>query len=546
VPLLSVEKLSLAAGGRVLVREVSLSLAAGRVLGLIGGSGSGKSLTALSVIGLLPAGIRRSGVIRLDGQDLTDRSELELCAIRGRDIGMVFQEPLTALNPVMTVGAQVAEGVMQHRRVSRRQARAEADRVLAEVELPAQEVPRSRYPHQLSGGQRQRVAIAMAIALRPKLLIADEPTTALDVTTQAQILRLLARLVKDAGTSLLFISHDLPVVAGLADEVAILDRGELVEHGPALEVLSHPRHACTQALVRAAAPAAIAPARPGAAASPVLEARHISHDYPLPRAAFWQRRRHLRAVDDVSFHLHEGETLAIVGESGSGKSTLLRQLLALVAAQQGEVLIRGRRFPGRDRGETRRLRRRIQAVFQDPYASLDPRWRIADVVSEPLGLLDEPLRGTGRLERARAALEAVGLDAAALTRLPREFSGGERQRIALARALILEPDIIVLDEATSALDSRVRQQILDLLADLARTRQTAFVFVTHDMATVRRVAGRVLVLKEGRVVEAGDTAAVFAAPQHPYTATLLAAAPDLGQILAGRRSPAVAAAPAQS
>jgi len=533
--LLEIQNLTLTSGARTIVRDLSLSVDEGRVLGLIGGSGSGKSLTALTTLGLLPPGIHRSGEVRLRGEVLTHKTEEELCAIRGRDIGIVFQEPLTALNPVMTIGDQVAEVITQHRRVSRAEAAALADRVLTEVELPAAQFPRNRFPHELSGGQRQRVAIAIAIALQPRVLIADEPTTALDVTTQAQVLNLLKRLVRESGMSLIFISHDLPVVAAIADEVAILDNGEWVDGGDTLEVLSASRHPRTRALVRAAAPLLKADTTGVEGAAPVLEARGVSHEYPLPRPVFWRPRRYRRAVSDVSFSLYGGETLAIVGESGSGKSTLVRRVLALEPSRGGAVLIRSQLFPAPGRTEQRRLRRHIQAVFQDPYGSFDPRWNVGDIVAEPLALLDTPPDTRERLKRARQALVAVGLDPAAVAKLPHEFSGGERQRIALARALVVEPDIIALDEATSALDTYAKQQILELFTELARRRRTAFLFVSHDLATVRNLADRVMVMKDGEVVESGDTQSVFAAPQHPYTAALLAASRDLDQVIAERR-----------
>ncbi len=524
--LLDIEGLDVAIGGKQLLRAVGLSIAPGEILGLVGESGSGKSLTALAVMRLLPEGATIRGRIFLDGQALESLSETAMRAIRGNRIGMVFQEPMSALNPVMTIGAQVAETLRLHAGLSRAAARVQASAVLDQVELPADRFLRSRYPHELSGGQRQRVALAIALAHRPRLLIADEPTTALDVTTQAQIMALLRRLVAETGMGLLLISHDLALVAGMAQRVAVMRQGEIVETGQTKTVFADPRHPYTAALV-AAATASPPLRQPVAEGAPVLEADGVVRDYALPRRFFGLARR-FRAVDRVALTVRRGESVALVGESGSGKTTLLRSLLALDRIQGGTIRLDGAAFTGHAA-----QRRHIQAVFQDPAGSFDPRWRVEHLVAEPLHLLGTRLDPAERRRRVEVMLEQVGLAGADADRLPHEFSGGQRQRIAIARALILEPALIVFDEATSALDVSVKAQILDLLADLSARHDLAYLFVTHDLATVRRIADRVLVMQAGRIVEAGLTERIFAAPEHPYTAALLAAAPDLAQILAG-------------
>ncbi|MEI9983795.1 MAG: dipeptide ABC transporter ATP-binding protein [Aliidongia sp.] len=526
-PLLEIDGLDIAIGGRTLVRSISLAVEPGEIVGLVGESGSGKSLTALALMHLLPAGAETRGRILLDGEALGDKTEAELCTIRGARIGMVFQEPMSALNPVMTIGDQVAESLRHNGGLSRREARIRASAVLDQVELPAGTVPRNRYPHELSGGQRQRVAIAIAIAQQPRLLVADEPTTALDVTTQAQIMALLRRLVAETGMGLLLISHDLALVAGIAQRVAVMRRGEIVDSGASRTLFATSRHPYTAALV-AAATAAPRAARNVPNGEALLAASGIIHDYALPRRHLFAGARRFRAVDQVALTVHRGESVALVGESGSGKTTLLRTLLALDRVQGGTIRLDGENFSG-----TARQRRRIQAVFQDPYGSFDPRWRVEHLVAEPLHLLEARLDAGERRRKVEAMLERVGLAAADADRLPHEFSGGQRQRIAIARALILEPALIAFDEATSALDVSVKAQILDLLAELSVRQDLAYLFVTHDLGTVRRIADRVLVMQAGRIVEQGPTEQIFAAPSHPYTAALIAAAPDLWTVLAG-------------
>jgi len=522
--LLAIETLSVTIGDNPILRDLSLTLEPGQVLGVVGESGSGKSMTALAVLGLLPRDAKASGAIHFEGQDLTALSETQLCRVRGARIGMVFQEPMTALNPVMTIGDQVAEVVRQHRGGSRIQALAAARRALDRVGLPADRFPLNRYPHQLSGGQRQRVAIAIAIVLSPRLIIADEPTTALDVTTQTQILDLLRQLVREDGAALILVSHDLAVVAGIADRVAVMKDGAIVEQGQTTALFAHPY---TRALAAGAARVPLRRGGPNLSAPPVLDARAVVRDYPgprhLPRAgpAF-------RAVSEVSLTIQPGEIVGLVGESGSGKSTLLRTLLALEAPQSGQIALAGQPFSP---AAPRALRRRIQAVFQDPSGSFDPRWTVERLVAEPLHLLDVRPTPAERRARVENVLLQVGLSAAAADRYPHQFSGGQRQRIAIARALIVEPSVVALDEAVSALDVTVRAEILDLLTRLSDELGLAYLFVSHDMGVVRGLTDRVLVMRDGKIIEEGPTAEVFATPRHPYTAQLIAATPSLERAL---------------
>jgi peptide/nickel transport system ATP-binding protein len=519
---LLVEGLSVGIGGRLLLDAVSLEVAPGEILGLIGESGSGKSMTALGVSRLLPRGALAEGRVILGGRDLFTLSEGEMCAVRGRDIGMIFQEPMTALNPLMTIGDQVAETARVHggawRAEAGRIARAALDRVgLAEI-------PAGRYPHELSGGQRQRVGIAMAIALRPRLLIADEPTTALDVTTQARVLDLIRGLVREDGMACLMITHDLGVVAEMADRLAIMTRGRIVETGPTRAVLSAPIHSYTRALLAASTHRPAMPER--VLGGPLLEVAGAVRDYPAGPRKLLGQREVFRAVNGVSFTLAEGESLGLVGESGSGKSTLGRAVLGLEPLQAGVVRIGGAAV-GPGARMTPETRRAAQAVFQDPYGSFNPRHRVARLVAEPFHLLPDAPRGAARLRAVEEALEAVGLGARDAEKFIHEFSGGQRQRIAIARALITRPRLIVLDEAVSALDARARARILDLLADLAGRFGLSYLFISHDLGVVRAITDRVMVMKAGTIVEQGPTEAVLTDPIHSYTRALIAAAPIL-------------------
>jgi peptide/nickel transport system ATP-binding protein len=532
--LLTVKDLRLSIGDVEILRDIDLELDAGRVLGIIGESGSGKSMTALSIMNLLPPAARRGGSIALDGDELLGKSERQMNAIRGRTVGMVFQEPMTALDPLKTIGHQVAETIMVHGAASRRDAYAEADRVLDRVGLPRDRFPRDRFPHELSGGQRQRVVIASAIALKPKLLIADEPTTALDVTTQARILELLRGLVDEDGMGLIFITHDLAVVADIADTVAVMRHGDVVEAGETVEVFRTLAHPYTRALFEASSHVPPRdPALPGGA--PVLEVRSVVRDYRIPPSRPFAAPQFFRAVDDVSFVIGRGENVGLVGESGSGKSTLARTIMALEAPQGGEIVLDGAMLDGADL----KARRKLQVVFQDPYGSFNPRHRVDRLITEPFHLLGGAApAGAERRRSIDRALSDVGLAPSDAEKYIHEFSGGQRQRIAIARALIIEPALIILDEAVSALDVSIRAQILDLLAELSDRREISYLFISHDLSVVRSITDRVLVMKEGKIVESGQTEDVFASPQHPYTRALLAATPNLRRSLAARQAEA--------
>jgi peptide/nickel transport system ATP-binding protein len=518
------------------VRGVSFTIRPGQVVAIVGESGSGKSVTARSLIGLTggDASVLADRML-IDGTDVRDLPERRWRGIRGRRVGYVLQDALVSLDPLRRVGAEVAETLRTHRIVPPGEVRARVLELLRDVGVPEPEVRAAQYPHQLSGGLRQRALIASAIAADPALLVADEPTTALDVTVQAQILELLAER-RRAGTALLLISHDLAVVAELADHVLVMKDGEFVEEGPTRQVLDNPSHPYTKRLL-AAVPVAHArgtrlsdtvldnpaPTRepPSGArqSNTVLAARDLVKSYPLPG------RGRLTAVDNVSFRLHAGETLGIVGESGSGKTTAARILLGLSEPDSGTVEVDGRDWRDLD-GRTRRaLRRRIQVIYQDPLSSFDPRHTVGRIVAEPLAVQRVPRRE--RAKRVDELLDAVGLPTAVLGRRPRELSGGQRQRVAIARALAPEPRVVVCDEPVSALDVSIQAQVLDLLADLQSELGIAYVFISHHLGVIYHVSDRVLVMKDGRVVESGDVERIFTAPEHEYTKSLLAAVPRL-------------------
>lgn len=522
--LLKIEKLNLSIHGSQILHDVSMQVAPGQILGVIGESGSGKSMSAFAAMQLLPNGATCEGQITVAGQDVLALPEPQLCQMRGRDVGMVFQEPMTALNPIRTIGDQVAETILIHQDVSKAEALERAAEALARAELPQDRFPLSRYPFELSGGQRQRVVIAMAIALRPKLLIADEPTTALDVTTQAQILELLKRLVDEDQMGLMLISHDLAVVADLADEIVIMQKGRVVESGPAATLFRDMQHPYSKALLAASTHV---PDREGAARDqPLLSVRDVVREYTLHANGWLGKTSKLQAVKGVSFDIRKGESLGLVGESGCGKSTLTRAILGLEEVQGGEILLDGQPvFSGKK--PNRAVRRRMQVVFQDPYGSFNPRWKVSRLICEPMHLLDQPPKGQALQDAMVEAMESVGLTADDLDKYIHEFSGGQRQRIAIARALIIKPDLIILDEAVSALDVSVRAQVLDLLADLSDRFGLTYLFISHDLSVVRSITDRVLVMKSGEIVEQGETQAVFDAPQHDYTKELIAAAPVL-------------------
>ncbi|AHM04060.1 peptide/opine/nickel uptake family ABC transporter, ATP-binding protein [Roseibacterium elongatum DSM 19469] len=523
--MIALDRLSLSIHGQPILHDLSLDIAPGEIFGLVGESGSGKSMTALALMGLLPTGAETTGRANLDGTDLLALSEAALCRLRGNEIGMIFQEPMTALNPVQTIGAQVAETLLIHGTESRAEARAIARDRLDRVGL--KHIPMDRYPHELSGGQRQRVCIAAAIALHPRLLIADEPTTALDVTTQAQILDLLRDIVADEGMSLLLITHDLAVVADMADRIAVMQKGEIVETGPTETVLTRQDHPYTRALFAASSHQPQRAAHPDPA--PLLAVENVTRSYPGPRQGF-RSGPPLHAVDGVSFALHQGESLGLVGESGCGKSTLTRAILGLDPIQGGAIRLNGTPVNPQ---MPRAARADIQVVFQDPYGSFNPRWRVERLIAEPFHLLPDPPRGTQRRDRVAEALSAVHLSPDDMHKYPHEFSGGQRQRIAIARALITRPKLLVLDEAVSALDVSVRARILDLLAELQDAFHLSYLFISHDLTVVRAITDRVMVMQAGKIVEEGATEAVFSRPRHAYTQTLLRAAPRLPDHIGG-------------
>jgi peptide/nickel transport system ATP-binding protein len=527
-PLLAIDALSVSIGGAKIIKSLSLAVGTGEILGLVGASGSGKSMTALAIMRLLPANATLAGTVRLRGETLNDKSEIELQNIRGRDIGMVFQEPMTALNPLMPIGDQVAETVRLHRSVSIAEARRAARETLDLVGLRGEQGALDRLPYELSGGQRQRVAIAMAVVLEPPLLIADEPTTALDVRTQAQVLRLLQELARTRNMGLILVTHDLAVVAEVTDRVAVMHEGEIVEAGATRQLLRHLHHPYGKALLAAADLQPKRGAHGGESSAVVLQVRDIVREYPRRRRSLWHPAAPLRAVDGVSLSIHAGETVGLVGESGSGKSSLLRVILALERPQTGEVRLLGEKFSTAAGADLRRLRRSIQIVFQDPFGSFDPQWPVERLIGEPFFLLDSPPPAAERRRRVAVVLEQVGLSASDGRRYPHEFSGGQRQRIAIARALVTEPSVIAFDEAVSALDVLVRAQILELMAELAGRLRLAYLFVSHDLNVVRSIADRVYVMQLGRIVEHGSTEAVFASPRHAYTEALIAATPRLG------------------
>jgi len=507
---------------RPAVDRVSLSVDAGRTLALVGESGSGKSLTAMSVLDLLPDGAgRQATAIELDGENVLNWSAKRRRALRGGRIGTIFQEPLTALNPLHRVERQIGEAIRIHQGLGRTAIRRRCLTLLEQVELPATEDMLKRYPHQLSGGQRQRVMIAMALANDPALLIADEPTTALDVTIQETILDLLRRLQRERNLGILLISHDLGLVGRYADQVAVMHQGRIVETGATRELLENPAHDYTRHLLAA---------EPGGHPEPLtdqaptlLNAEALSVSFKGPRRGWFGRGAPLAAVDDLSLTLRRGETLGVVGESGSGKSTLALALLRLIPAN-GKVALLDQPLDRLSGAALRPWRRHMQVVFQDPFGSLNPRLSVGRAVDEGLRVHHKELDAAQRAERTRALLQEVGLPADSAERYPHEFSGGQRQRIAIARALIVEPDLLILDEPTSALDRSVQAQVLELLKGLQQRRGLSYLFISHDLKVVRAISHRLLVMRHGRVVEHGDTERVFNAPQQAYTRRLIEAA----------------------
>jgi microcin C transport system ATP-binding protein len=527
-PLLDIRDLSIIfrQGGNatLAVGGISFALERGRTLALVGESGSGKSVTALSIVRLLGRAAEVQGQVLFKGEDLLACGEARLRDIRGAHITMVFQEPMTSLNPLHSIERQIGEILELHGARGTQKIKARVVELLQEVGIPDPGARLSAFPHQLSGGQRQRVMIAMALANRPELFIADEPTTALDVTVQAQILELLKELQARHNMAMLFITHDLGIVRKIADDVAVMQNGKIVETNNVAKLFASPRHPYTKALI-AAEPKGAPPAI-DLAAKTILEAKDIRVWFPVKRGFFRKTTGFIKAVDGVSVSVREGETVGVVGESGSGKTTLGLALLRLIHCE-GTIVFLGRRIDGLKFKAMRPLRRDMQIVFQDPYGSLSPRLPVADIVAEGLGVQYKSMPPARRREIVAQALADTGLDPEAMDRYPHEFSGGQRQRIAIARAIVLEPKFIVLDEPTSALDMSVQAQIVDLLRDLQKRRGIAYLFISHDLKVVRALASEIIVMRDGKVVESGPAVELLAKPRSAYTRALFAAAFDI-------------------
>ena len=529
-PLLQIDQLSVSFGAQAAVRPFDLTIARGEIVALVGESGSGKSTVALATMGLLPRQAQVQGALRFEGKPLFGQSEREWSAVRGNRIGMIFQEPMTSLNPLQPIGKQVAEALTLHRPMSAQAARKEALGLLDLVRLPDPQRRFGQYPHQLSGGQRQRVMIAIAVACRPGLLIADEPTTALDVTIQAQILEMIDRLRRELSMAVLLITHDLGVVGRWADRVVVMKDGAKIEEAASKTLFAQPSQPYTRALLGASlhfgaglhyrdarladAPVAASRRVDSKPARTLLEARDLHVDY-----------HGVRAVDGVSFDIQAGETVGLVGESGCGKSSLSRALTRLVEPSGGSIVFDGEDITHRTRRALRPYRRRVQMIFQDPYGSLNPRHTVERTLGYALAIHGVASRRE-RDAKIRRIVDAVGLPASALKRYPHEFSGGQRQRIGIARALVLEPQLVICDEPVSALDVSIQAQVLDLLVDLKHELGLALLFISHDLSVVRYIADRVLVMQAGRIVERGDQASIWTSPQHAYTRTLIDAVPS--------------------
>jgi len=531
-PLLSIRDLTIRFGANDATKNLSFDIAPGETVALVGESGSGKSVTALSVLKLLPPSAQFSGQILFKGQDLITASPAELRAVRGNDISMIFQEPMSSLNPVHTVERQIGEVLAIHRGMRSSAARARTIELLDAVGIPDPASRLGAYPHQLSGGQRQRVMIAMALANEPDLLIADEPTTALDVTVQAQILSLLKSLQRSMGMAMLFITHDLGIVQKIADRVCVMTKGEIVETGPVAPLFANPKHAYTKHLL-AAEPRGKPPASDPSAPS-IVDVADLKVWFPIKRGLLRRTVGHIKAVDGIDLSIRRGETLGVVGESGSGKSTLGYALLRLIPSD-GRIVVLGNEVQGRSWKAMRPLRADMQIVFQDPFGSLSPRLSVDRIIGEGLAVHMPRLTAAQRDERVVKALGEVGLPPEARFRYPHEFSGGQRQRIAIARALVLEPKFVVLDEPTSALDVSIQAQVVDLLRDIQQRHGLTYMFISHDLKVVRALANQLIVMRNGKIVEHGPANDIFLAPRSDYTKALMAAAFDVAEI--GTTSP---------
>lgn len=521
VPLLEVRKLSVSFGNANVVDEVSFTLKAGEKFALVGESGSGKSVTAFSILRLLSA--RTSGAVLFEGEDLLALGERRLRGIRGKDIAMIFQEPMTALNPLMRIGEQITEALSLHEGMAAAPARERAIALLARTGIPEPERRFRSYPHELSGGQRQRAMIAMALACRPKLLIADEPTTALDVTIRAQIMDLLEELQSEYGMAILLITHDLNLVRRFANRVGVMQSGRLVELAETKQLFDQPQHVYTRRLLDSRLKKTVQTLPAGLGAEPdLLRGNDLRVEFTYPVG--WFKKKVFVAVEEVSVSLKRGETLGIVGESGSGKSTLAMALLALQPLAQGDSIFAGLSLRNISPVELRALRARMQVVFQDPFASLSPRLTIEEIVGEGLELHQPDMALAERRQRIAQALQEVGLESDILVRYPHEFSGGQRQRIAIARVLILKPQLVVLDEPTSALDASVQKQVLDLLAGLQTKYEMSYLLISHDLEVIAAMSHRIAVMQAGRIVEQGPAGKIINDPQHDYTRQLLTSA----------------------
>ena len=527
-PILTVENLQLqlaSAPQTTLLKGISFEIQRGEVFALVGESGSGKSLTSLAIMRLLPEALKvTAGKVLLEGQDILQLTEAEMQHLRGNRMAMIFQEPMTALNPVMTIGDQVAEVIQIHQKLGRKAIQQRVIQLFKEVGIPNAENRLHWYPHQLSGGQKQRVMIAMALACEPELLIADEPTTALDVTIQAQVLQLLKSIQQKRSLSILFITHDMGVVAEIADRVAVMQQGQIVEMAETAHFFESPQHPYTQTLLKNALPQLEAKIEPEP--KTLLAVENLKVWFPIKKGLLQRTVDYTRAVDGVSLKVQKGETLAVVGESGSGKSTLGQAILRLIPITEGCIAIEGQDITALNEKQLKPFRRRIQVIFQDPFSALNPRMTIQEIIREGMvSLKVGPQDKAWQEQRIIELLQQVGLEAEHRFRYPHEFSGGQRQRIGIARALAVEPELIICDEPTSALDVTVRAQVLQILKDLQKRYEVSYLFITHDLSIVPSLAHRVAVMQKGKIVEQGQTEQVLYQPRHPYTQTLINAAP---------------------